>query len=106
MRMRDKERSIHVWDGASLARAALRALAVEAVFVGLSLLGQGGAGGAPHNFPDNPFVILFIIFHLPSLFAASVLGLGAAGVVAIQTVLLTYALFVWLRLRKIKVGLH
>ena len=104
--MRDKQTSIHVWDGAALGRAALWALAIEASFVGLSLLGHDGATGAPHNFPDNPLVILSIIFHLPSLFVASLLGLGAAGVVVIQTALLTYLLFVLQRFRKIKVRLY
>lgn len=100
--MNDHSR-IHVWDGRALARALLWAVAFEAVLAGLFLLGRPGAsGGAPHNFPDNPLVLLALLFHLPAMIVAALLGLGPWAAFVMETGVVAYVLFVWGRLRKVR----
>jgi hypothetical protein len=102
----DKDSRIHSWDRAAFLRALLWAVAVEVVIVGLSALLHDGSIGPPHSFPKNPLILLFILYHLPSIMFAALAGFGSAFVVVFQTALVTYMLFVWFRMKKIKVRLY
>ena len=102
----DKDSRVHGWDRPAFLRALLWAVAVEVVVVGLSALSHDGGAGAPHNFPKSPLVLLFILYHLPSIIVAGLLGLGSAFAVLLQAALVTYILFVLFRLKKLKARLY
>lgn len=102
-----RESRIHSWDRPTFVRALLCSLAVEGIFAGLYAAGYflGGAppGGAPHNFP-HPLILIAILFHLPTIFTVG--WLSPILVPISQTLLLTYVIFVWLRLKRIKIRLY
>lgn len=103
----DKQSRIHSWDRQAFVRALLWAVGIEAFFAGLYAIGyvMGGPppGGAPHNFP-HPLILVSLVFHLPSIFTV---GFVSPVLVApFQLALITYIVFVWLRLKKIKIRLR
>jgi hypothetical protein len=103
---KDKDSRIHSWDRAAFLRALLWSVAIEGLIVGLSALWYDEGTGPPHSFPRNPIVLLYILYHLPSILVSGLVGAGSTFVVVFQTVLVTYLLFVWIRLKKIKVRLY
>lgn len=103
---KDKQSRIHSWDRQAFTRALLWAIGIEAFFAGLYAIGYVAGGppptGAPHNFP-HPLILLFILFHLPAIFTVG--ALSPILVLPFQAALITYIIFVWLRLKKIKIRL-
>jgi hypothetical protein len=104
--MRDNSSHIHCWDRALFLRALAWAVAIEAVMLVLFWLGFEEGGGPPHNPPRNPFMIVSLLFHLPAIMIAVFLGLNILFAVVLQSALVTYVLFVWFRLKKIKITLR
>jgi hypothetical protein len=102
-----KQSRIHSWDRPTFIRALCWAVAVESIFAGFYAAGYylGGAppGGPPHNFP-HPLILLAVWFHLPTIFTVG--WISPILVPIFQTLLLTYFIFVWLRLKMIKVKLY
>jgi hypothetical protein len=100
--MREKQTGIHAWDGTALLRALAWGVGTEAAVVALALAVGWVETGVLQGSPDTLFLMLYMLFHLPSILAASALGLGGFGVAVIQASLMTYLLFVLYRSRKIK----
>lgn len=103
----DRQSRIHSWDRQALVRALLCAVGIESFFAGLYAIGYAMGGppptGPPHNFP-HPLILVAIVFHLPSIFTVGFVS--PVLVVPFQIALITYVVFVWLRLKKIKIRLH
>ena len=102
-----RQSGIHSWDRPTFIRALSWSVAVEGIFAGLYaagyLLGGPPPGGAPHNFP-HPLILISVLFHLPTIFTVG--WISPILVPIFQTLLLTYVMFVWLRLKKIPPKLY
>jgi hypothetical protein len=102
-----KQSRIHSWDRPTFIRALCWSVAVEGIFVGFYaagyLLEGPPSGGPPHNFP-HPLILIYVLFHLPTIFTVGWISPVLAPI--FQTLLLTYIIFVWRRLKRIKVKLY
>ena len=100
--VKNEQAPIHRWDGATVLRSLLWAVAVELAALKLWEFG----GGMPlAGFGDNPLVIIPLLMHLPMLLIADWLGLSKGLFFGLQTTMIAYSLFVWFRRRKIRKGL-
>lgn len=104
---------IHRLDWPTIVRALLWPVVIEGTFPLLPWLTSDTQGGAPHSPPRNTPAIIFLIIHLPATFLAMPLTIAMGlhypydgfVVIILQIILLSYLLFVRLRLKKIKIRL-
>jgi hypothetical protein len=102
-----KTESIHRWDGSALLKASLIGASIEAVLIAPALLspwghaGPGGLLGWLSVFANLPGGYLFgVISGLIGYKAVDSLVVPVTGVYIIQTFLIAYPTFVWLRWKK------
>jgi hypothetical protein len=98
---------IHRWDRVTVAKALIIGAAVEAVAIAPAALSPWGHAG-----PESWLGWLSVLFNLPGIVVVRLLrdlgmsGESSAGLLAavfiVQTIILSYLLFVWLRRKKLK----
>ena len=109
--MKSTSEPIHKWDRPTLLKAFLFGAVAEAVAIAPALLSPWGHAG-----PEGLLAWASVFFHLPSGFLLNILKTAAGfkaeeslpAVVAelylMQTLIIGYVAFVWLRWKKLKAG--
>ncbi len=107
--MNSRTEAIHKWDNALLLRAFLCGFAIETIFIAPVLLTSWGHAG-----PDSLWGWIGLILNIPGglvlIFLRTILGVhntdsnleSLVSLFLIQTFLLSYVAFIFLRLKKRK----